>query len=670
MSEQSSVLASAGRFVDRAVAVRERIRSSTRKDRRRSLVRHVLLGLLWILLASAAGSSNSYAEHWVTGLPPLGGNNGETCGSGVGCAMDQQFAFYGAPPYGELGCSYGYNIWGVMTSVTCDGKYGLPNLVYSGYASLVCDGNEIQGADACGANPADKTPNPDQPPNSCSYGGDPVSTPTGMKREAVTDFATADGLLAFKRTYYSDPNYWGDSSPFRGRLGRGWTSNFDARLTTIPVNNNPPWNTPWWVYVRLPDGSEIAFKNTSGTTFVPYAYNPVGNSWSTVSNIPETLTWNGTNWLLTLPDDSVYTFDGEAATNNTAGRLLSIQYRGGYTQTLTWNGNAQNTQVSDNFGRSLTFTYGSNGFLSQLTDPDGHVFNYTYQDNSNIDTYAASHGMTVMNLPDPEYGLIGVSYPDSTSVQYLYENTSFPYALTGIIDGRGIRVETTAYDTSGRVTSTQQAGGVGSYAFAYNPTAGQTTVTNPAGKTTIYSYNANVAGTSVLTQIAGQTSANCAAANTSFAYDSNGYLNQLTDGEGRITQIVNDPRGIPTSVTRGYGTASASTTTYTLDSVFHVPDQVVAPNLTTAYSWNSSGQLTQVTQTDTTGQATNGETRIWNYTYTGTGGLLASVSGPLSRAAIRSATPTTVQVSSRASPIRSVTSPPSPHGTAAASRRR
>jgi RHS repeat-associated protein len=629
MSKQSSVLAAAGWFFDTAVAVKERTKSSRRKDRRRSLARHVLLGLLWVLLVSAAGSSNSYAEHWVTGLPPLGGNNGETCGSGVACAMDQQFAFYGAPPYGELGCSYGYNIWGTMTTVTCNGKYGLPNLVYSGYASLVCDGSEIQTADGCGANPTDKTPNPDQPPNGCSYAADPVATPTGMKREAVTDFSTADGLLAFKRTYYSDPNYWGDSSPYLSRLGRGWTSNFDARLTTIPTNNNPPWNTPWWVYVRLPDGSEIAFKNTSGTTFVPYAYNPVGNSWSTVSNIPETLTWNGTNWLLTLPDDSVYTFDGEAGTRNTAGSLLSIQYRGGYTQTLTWNGNGQNTQVSDSLGRSLTFTYGSNGFLSQLTDPDGHIFSYTYQDNSNIDTYAAGHGMTVTNLPDPEYGLIGVSYPDSTSVQYLYENTSFPYALTGIIDGRGIRIETTAYDTSGRVTSTQQAGGVGSYAFAYNPSAGQTTVTNPAGKTTVYSYNANVAGTSPLTQIAGQASANCAAANTTFAYDSNGYVTQFTDGEGRITQMVNDPRGIPTSITRGSGTASASTTTYTLDPVFHVPDQVVAPNLTTAFSWNSSGQLTQLTKTDTT-PSTSGQTRTWNYTYTSPGGLLASVSGPLS----------------------------------------
>ncbi len=56
------------------------------------------------------------------------------------------------------------------------------------------------------------------------------------------------------------------------------------------------------------------------------------------------------------------------------------------------------------------------------------------------------------------------------------------------------------------------------------------------------------------------------------------------------------------------------------------------PNLTTDYTWNTLGQLTQVRQTDTTSQstpfATAGRTRTWAYTY-GTGGLLASVDGPL-----------------------------------------
>lgn len=65
-----------------------------------------------------------------------------------------------------------------------------------------------------------------------------------------------------------------------------------------------------------------------------------------------------------------------------------------------------------------------------------------------------------------------------------------------------------------------------------------------------------------------------------------------------------------------------------------MPTQIVEPNVTTDLTWNSSGQLTQLTETDTTTQtvpySTNGQTRTWTFTYTGTGGLLASVDGPLS----------------------------------------
>ena len=57
-----------------------------------------------------------------------------------------------------------------------------------------------------------------------------------------------------------------------------------------------------------------------------------------------------------------------------------------------------------------------------------------------------------------------------------------------------------------------------------------------------------------------------------------------------------------------------------------------SPNLTTDYTW-TSGQLTQVTQTDTTSTtvpySTNGQTRTWAFTYD-TAGSLLTVDGPLS----------------------------------------
>ena len=231
-----------------------------------------------------------------------------------------------------------------------------------------------------------------------------------------------------------------------------------------------------------------------------------------------------------------------------------------------------------------------------------------------------------------------VIYPDATpltdsdnpKVQYLYTDTNFPYALTGIKDERGIQFATWTYDSaSGRVATSEHAGSVESTSLSYDDTNHKTTVTNAFGKVTVYHYNINVPGVSRITQVEGQVSTNTAAANTD---DSNGFIHQITAGESRVTAITNDSRGLPTSIVRGYGTASASTTSYTWHSTLRVPTQIVQPNLTTDLTW-TSGQLTSVTQTDTTSTSvpysTNGQTRTWAYTYT-TGGLLASVDGPLS----------------------------------------
>src|SRR5262249_38531723 len=187
-------------------------------------------------------------------------------------------------------------------------------------------------------------------------------------------------------------------------------------------------------------------------------------------------------------------------------------------------------------------------------------------------------------------------------IQYFYENASFPFALTGIADEKGVRYATWAFDASGRVTLSQHAGGADSYTFSYDDTANTTTVVNPLGKQTVYHFTKDARALNRLTQIEGVASARCAAANTSYAYDANGFVNQTTDGEGRVTAMVNDTRGSPLSITRGFGTPAAVTTTNTWHATFNVPTQTVQPGLTTDFTWNTAGQLAQVTQTDTTTQ--------------------------------------------------------------------
>lgn len=134
--------------------------------------------------------------------------------------------------------------------------------------------------------------------------------------------------------------------------------------------------------------------------------------------------------------------------------------------------------------------------------------------------------------------------------------------------------------------------------------------------------------------MAGIASASCPASSVANVYDSNGRLTQSTDEEGRVTKYVRDSRGLPTTITRGFGTAEVVSTTYTYHTTFRVPTQMVEPGLTTDYTWDSgTGRLTSMSQVDTTTgsvpYSSNGQTRTWAYTYTGTAGLLASVDGPL-----------------------------------------
>ncbi|GJD99630.1 RHS repeat-associated core domain-containing protein [Methylobacterium isbiliense] len=151
----------------------------------------------------------------------------------------------------------------------------------------------------------------------------------------------------------------------------------------------------------------------------------------------------------------------------------------------------------------------------------------------------------------------------------------------------------------------------------------------------MYRFSRNTQSDVRLVSIDGQPSANCVAGARGLTYDANKFIASETDEEGRVTAYVRDVSGRPTSITRGSGTAQASTTTITWHPTFNAPSQTVEPGLTTDFTYNGSGQLTQVKQTDTTSYtvpfSTNGRTRIWTYAY-GVGGLLASADGPLAGA--------------------------------------
>jgi RHS repeat-associated protein len=496
--------------------------------------------------------------------------------------------------------------------------------------------------------------------------GNPIDVLTGDKLETVTDYTTAGPTpLVFTRKYRSNTNFsafrikeFGDTGPSdnrpdiyttQTRFGKAWRSNFDAFLVPIGSLSNPSSGAR--AHLITPEGDELAFRYNSDTTpnWRPAYFDSMTGTWTAPRTDIDVKMTGVTNGIeVQFKSDVIYAFDFN-------GDLVSIRWPNGYSQTLAYDPEGNNTSVTDSLGRTLTFTYDDDNLLSTMTTPDGKVYTYDYY---NPPVPSVGNG-TFTTGRSREQVISHVYYPDATptdlsdnpKITYHYEDTRFRYALTGITDERGIRYATWAYDTQARAIRSTHTGGADDTTIAYDDAGNKVTVTNPLTKQTVFNYSA-IQDHKRITSVDGLASANCAASNTSYVYDANGFKSKETDAEGRITQYVNNSRGLPTTIYEGVDPASTSnpptllpegrTTTLSWHATLNQPTQITAPRLTSALSYDSAGRLTNLTQTDTTSHtipySTNGQTRSWTYGYCQAGdancpvGLLKSVNGPLAGA--------------------------------------
>jgi YD repeat-containing protein len=413
-------------------------------------------------------------------------------------------------------------------------------------------------------------PNGKAGPSGGSSCGDPINIGTGNVFEEVTDYqTTGQNPLAFRRYY----NSAGGGFAFASTLGPNWRTPYD-RYIQIP--------STYRIAAERPDGQIVAFTLNSGV-------------WTPDSDVDVRLSQTGSTWTLIDTDDTVETYH-DLGTG--VALLTSITARNGYTQTLTYDSSNHLTSVTDSYNRSLSFTH-QNGLLNTITTPDGLVLSYAYNSNGNLSS-------------------ITYSTSPQTSQTYLYENSDFPNALTGIIDENGNRFATWSYDGSGRAISNQHAGGAELMQIAYNDNTGNRTVTNALGEQEVYKFT-TLQGVPKLIEVDRLASSTTTAATRYFTYDSNGYRASETDWNGNRTTYVNDAHGQPTTVTEAVGTPQQRVTQTTYHATLHLPVQIVTPGLTTNFTYDANGNLLSQTQTDTTTNtlpySTNGQTRSWSYAW-------------------------------------------------------
>jgi RHS repeat-associated protein len=412
-----------------------------------------------------------------------------------------------------------------------------------------------------------------------SGGTDPINIATGNVYEKVTDYTTVGtNPLALIRSYNS-LSY--TRNGYATLMGPNWRTNYDRYLRAVSSTQ---------LAAERPDGQMVNFALSGG----------VGTP---DTDVDIKLTYSGSTYTLTDSDDTVETY----TVTSGKGVLSSIAYPNGYTQTMNYTSGVL-TSVSDSYSRSLSFTYTS-GVLTGVTTPDSATLTYGY-------TTTAGKSL-----------LTSVTYntSPSTSQTYVYGNSSFPFMLTSITDENGNTNSQWTYDGQGRATMAEHAGGADEYQVSYDDSTGNRTVTGPLGVAETYKFT-TYQGVPKVTEIDRAANSPVASATRTFTYDANGYLATATDWDGNSTHWTNNSHGLPTSITEAYGAGVARTTTISYDSTWvHKPYTTTKTNVTIDDRYDGTqGTLLTHKLTDTTGGASNGETRTWTYTYNSTGEMLTA----------------------------------------------
>ncbi|MHB8744888.1 MAG: hypothetical protein ACYC9L_17505, partial [Sulfuricaulis sp.] len=294
------------------------------------------------------------------------------------------------------------------------------------------------------------------------------------------------------------------------------------------------------------DGRVVEFRKSNGI-------------WVNESGITEHVTEiddsNGiaTGYTYTTADDNIENYDA-------TGKLQSITDVRGNTQTLGYDTASRLATVSTNTGESLTFGYDASNRINTMTDQAGRVWLFGYDANNNLNSITYPDATPADNTDNPER-------------VYLYENASFPNALTSITDCAHISSCSTAavnhyanfeYDSAGRATAsyhgpatptlTDRIEGV---SIVYN-SDGTRTVTNSRGKVSTYTTTTQL-GVALVTGIAGPGCLSCGTSNTTSMYDGSNNLVSKTEN-GHVTRYGNyDANGNPGCTVEGVTTADTST---------------------------------------------------------------------------------------------------------------
>jgi RHS repeat-associated protein len=415
---------------------------------------------------------------------------------------------------------------------------------------------------------------------------------------AATDASfPAPGLaLDFNRTF---PTSVGGQYRL-GRLGRGWTDNWDIMLTS-ESGGAPPINGSH-VFLRV-RGTDREFAPVGGGSYAPV-----------YGGEEDVLTREGTRFVLTAHDGTVTAF-------RTDGQLDYLQDPGGTRITASYDGTSHLTSLTHSSGRALTFTWTAAGQIATVTDPAGRVTTlayagqqmtsalgaigiekYTYQKNA-LASVTTPGGVKTTFTYDKRHRLTGRKVGKTQAITYSYGvggSVTATDAVGGkatlLADARGqiavirrgvgsdLRM---TYDDNGQSTRVETSGGQ-VWTTIRDDEGHPAAVTDPLGHTVRYAFQGDdLAG---ITDARGNT--------TSYQVDPAGNALSLTHPGGATEAFVYDPTGSLVETINGRGNAVQ----YLTNADGQVVHRLFADGSSTNYTYDTYGSLTSAT--DASGSTT------------------------------------------------------------------
>ncbi|MFH1022688.1 MAG: FN3 associated domain-containing protein, partial [Planctomycetota bacterium] len=403
---------------------------------------------------------------------------------------------------------------------------------------------------------------------------------------------------------------WGNRTAVTDRNGNTTAYQYDAnnRLTLV---TDPASFTESYTYDANGNRTGVVDKNGVGTTYVYDSLNRViqitgvgGNSCSSCGGTA----MNG--------QEGYYYYDSAGRLTqfvNVLGQPTNFSYDavGRMTQKVTDPNNLALTEIAeyDKLGRKTKetrvndavsgesddlVTYFSYDKASRLTQQSRLInsgtvnVTFTYDDAGNLTSQTDENGKTSYTVYDAVGRVTQTQDTGGLITEFAYDDRS--QLLTQVADpGTGhFNITTTyTYDDAGRrLTMTLPEGGVVEY--TYDDVGNLLTEEDPLHHVTTYTYdNRNLL----------ETVTDPASNVTAYEYDGLGNRTEMTDAAGTVTTWQYCQKSFLTQVVEDVGTSHINrTTAYTYDLLGHRATEVDAASVTTAYVYDSGYRLTSVTR--------------------------------------------------------------------------